>query len=124
MNELLYYGGFAIAIALFVMAALCFIIFKVPSIHRYFRKNARKGLVAAEVITGKLSKKEKSGPKRLTRAEYESRTEVITLSQEDTDRIDPNRTDCLAAGRMNTQAADLNKQPISDAERLGDTEIL
>lgn len=105
MNQIMYYGGFALAVTLFIMALLFFIIFRVPSIHRYFRRNSRKGLVAAEVITGKLKKKPE-GPKKLTRAEYESRTEVITLSQENTDRIDPNRTDFLATGAMKTDVAE------------------
>ena len=117
MNIILFYGGFAAAIVLFITALLFFIIFKVPSIHRYFRKNSRKGLVAAEVITGKLRERKKTGPKRVTRAEYEGRTEVITLSMEDTDRINPDRTDYLATGQLDSGA-------IGPDENGGGTEIL
>lgn len=123
MNQILYYGGFALAITLFILAVLFFIIFKVPSIHGYFRRNSRKGLVAAEVITGKINKKP-AGPKRVTRAEYESRTEIITLSHEATDHIDPERTDYLETGRMNTETVDKDGQAGPRTEILEKTDIL
>lgn len=123
MNQILYIGGFTLAIALFVLAVLFFIIFRVPSIHRYFRRNSRKGLVEAEVVTGKLKKKP-AGPKRVTRAEYESRTEVITLSEEPTDRIDPERTDYLATGAMKTGTVDQMEQTGPGTEILDKTDIL
>lgn len=123
MNQILYYGGFALAITLFIMSLVFFIVFRVPSIHRYFRRNSRKGLVAAEAITGKLKKKAE-GPKRLTRAEYESRTEVITLSHENTDRIDPDRTDYLATDQMNTQASGKGGTAPGDDGPAGKTELL
>lgn len=108
MFALMYYGGFALAIALFVLAVLFFIIFRVPSIHRYFRRNSRKGLVQAEAVN--VVKAQTEGPKRVTRAEYENRTEIITLSHEKTDSIDPEKTDYMTTGQIKTTSGDKGKE--------------
>lgn len=78
MNEIMYYGGFTLAIIFLAAAAIFFVVFKIPSVHRYFSKNKKKGLVKAEVI--EATKDIKRGPKQVTRSEYENRTEVITIS--------------------------------------------
>lgn len=82
MNIIMYYGGFAAAILLLIMAVLSFIVFKVPSIHRYFSRNSRKGLVQAEAGPARQKHKKAAGPKRVTRAEYDNLTEVIRVVEE------------------------------------------
>lgn len=116
MNEILYLGGFFLAIVFAVLAILFFFLFKIPSVHRYFKRNSRKGLVAAQEISAEKNK-EQTGPKQLTRQEYNDLTEVITLSQEKTDHIDPERTDYLATKQMHTQ-------PEVQAEQNDKTELL
>ena len=120
MNQLMYYGGFALAIALFILSAVFFILFKVPSIHKYFRNNSRKGLVEAEIITGDLKKKP-SGPIHMTREEYENLTEVISLPEEESGHIDSNETDYLKTGEEDIKP----EEPIeSSGENYTGTEIL
>lgn len=125
MYELMYYGGFAAAIGLLILSLLFFIIFRVPSIHRYFRRNSRKGLVEAEVITGKLKQKKPAGPKKVTREEYEARTEVLTMANAGTEQINPDRTDFLATGEMNTTSTTINQEePGAITENLEKTDLL
>lgn len=47
MNSALYYGGFGLAITLFLTAAALFFIFRIPTVVRYLQKTNRKGLVEA-----------------------------------------------------------------------------
>lgn len=79
MNIVMYYGGFTLAVVFLLAAILFFIVFKVPSIHKYFKRNSRKGLVAGVVDNGK-KQKTPTQPKRITREEYNNRTEIISLT--------------------------------------------
>lgn len=88
MNRLMFYGGFALAITLFIMAVLFFIIFKIPSVHRYFRKNSKKGLVAAAVVEST----EKTEIIRVTQETLEAQTGVMGAD------ADFERTEVLSSG--------------------------
>jgi hypothetical protein len=101
----MYYGGFAIAIALFILVVLFFIIFKVPSIHRYFKENNRKGLIDAEAISEELKAKSK-GPKRITIEEFNNLTEIITIDSEDTSNNEKIRMDNLNNEQKNNKSLD------------------
>lgn len=122
MNRLMFFGGFGLAITLFIMAVLFFIIFKVPSIHRYFKKNKKTGLVEAAAVEGQ--KPEKYRPKRVTRQEYENMTEVISLSDAGADRIEPDRTSYLTEDGMPTETVTGSSPVAEGTEILGGTEIL
>lgn len=81
MNEIMYYGGFFFAGLCFVLSVLFFFVFRVPSIHKYFKRNSRKGLVQAELVTGKIKAKQ-SAPKHISRQEFENLTQVISLADD------------------------------------------
>jgi len=89
----MYIGGFGLAAALFICAALFFFIFTIPSVHGYFRKNRKKGL--AGTAAAEEDGKEIKGPKRITRTEYESLTEIISIPDGEADAIPPEHTEVL-----------------------------
>lgn len=112
MNQLMYYGGFALSIALLILTVIFFFAFKVPSIHTYFRRNSRKGLAAAEVIN-KQAKKKPRGPQRITRTEYLNRTEVINIK--DNEQVKEEKTENTSS---NTKQDDDNKTAVLDETDL------
>lgn len=62
MSSILYYGGFGMAIALFIAAAVFFFLFRIPEVVKYLRKTNRTGLVEAAVVgTGKM---QPAGPRK------------------------------------------------------------
>lgn len=117
MNSMMYYGGFFLSIVFLILAVLFFFVFKVPSIHRYFKYNSREGLVEAEKVTGEKHKKNQ-GPKKVTQEEYDNLTQVITLSKSETDRIDPERTDFLDTEQINTKTVEKIEQVATETEVL------
>ena len=120
MNRLMLYGGFSLAVFLFILAVLFFIIFKIPSVHRYFKKNKKKGLVEAAVV--EQGKKPVSGPKRVTRAEYEDRTRIISIEEGQDGRADPDATGYLMDNEPDGTA--VQDKEGGETEILGQTELL
>lgn len=119
MNKLMYIGGFGLAITLFFCAVLLFLIFKIPSAHRYFKNNKKTGLVKTAVVED--TEKEPKGPKRITREEYESLTEIISISKNEEDAISPRHTEGLEekkTGDFETDNSSENATEILDKTRL------
>lgn len=124
MSRIVFYGGTTLAVALFISAILFFFLFKVPSIHKYFRRNSRKGLVTPETASASTQVEAPKGPKRVTRAEYENRTEIIGNWN---DRKNT-RPMVAEASAENSAAADAAGSPINNGEDytriLSKTELL
>ena len=120
MNRLMLYGGVSLAVFLFILAVLFFIIFKIPSAHRYFKKNRKKGLVEAAVV--EQGRKQASGPKRVTRAEYEDRTRIISIGEGQNGWADMDATGYLMYNGPDD--ADMQDKEGGETEILGQTELL
>lgn len=80
MNSVLYYGGFGLAIALFLAAAAFFFIFRIPEVIKYLQKTNRKGLVEAANVDIKNTQPPQSR-KSQAFADKDDRTELLEYVQ-------------------------------------------
>lgn len=127
MNILLYYGGFGLAIFLFLAACVFFFAFRIPRVARYLRSTSRRGLVKAAKVDG--TQKEEAARKSAVFLEDGSATLPLDVLAGDTDTINMKSTTAGLTGRMMTPAASTEPVPRAPAtgnatEMLTATEIL
>lgn len=118
MNTIMYMGGLSLAVICFILAVLSFFIFKIPSVHSYFGKNKKRGLVKAVAVN--KTKEKPTGPQRITQEEYENLTEVLHQSAHTTQVINGGTSKTLKKLKQkNTSKIDSqNTEELSQTEQL------
>jgi len=109
MNTILYYGGFGLAIALFVTAAILFFIFHIPTVVKYLRRTNRKGLVELADVDAEQ-----------TQPVQHRKSQTFTGGSETTDTLGDQATDVLDPGgtAMPGKKASQAKKEETDATEI------